>query len=40
MPSIYVHLSGRDIDNAILGVYGLKKQTEKPKLTPPHMPKM
>jgi ribosomal protein L40E len=35
MPSIYVHLSGRDIDEAILGVYGLKKQTEeKPKLTP------
>jgi site-specific recombinase XerD/ribosomal protein L40E len=35
MPSIYVHLSGRDVDDAILGVYGLKKQTEeKPKLTP------
>jgi len=35
MPSIYVHLSGRDIDDAILGVYGLKKvKDEKPKLTP------
>jgi len=35
MPSIYVHLSGRDVDDAILGVYGLKKtEEEKPKLTP------
>jgi site-specific recombinase XerD len=35
MPSIYVHLSGRDVDDAILGVYGLKDETdEKPKLTP------
>lgn len=35
MPSIYVHLSGRDVDEAILGVYGLKKiEEEKPKLTP------
>jgi integrase/recombinase XerD len=35
MPSIYVHLSGRDVDDAILGVYGLKKvEDEKPKLTP------
>jgi len=35
MPSIYVHLSGRDVDDAILGVYGLKKVSEeKPKLTP------
>jgi len=33
MPSIYVHLSGRDLDDAILGVYGLKKVEEKePKL--------
>lgn len=31
MPSIYVHLSGRDIDNAVLGIYGLrKKKAEKP----------
>jgi len=35
MPSIYVHLSGRDVDDAILGVYGFKKtEDEKPKLTP------
>jgi len=35
MPSIYVHLSGRDVDDAILDVYGLKKiEEEKPKLTP------
>ncbi len=35
MPSIYVHLSGRDVDDAILGVYGIKKaEEEKPKLTP------
>jgi ribosomal protein L40E len=35
MPSIYVHLSGRDVDDAILGVYGLKKaEEERPKLTP------
>ena len=29
MPSIYVHLSGRDVEDAILGVYGLKKVEEK-----------
>jgi len=35
MPSTYVHLSGRDVDDAILGVYGLKKtEEEKSKLTP------
>lgn len=35
MPSIYVHLSSRDIDNALLGVYGLKKPEEgEPKLKP------
>lgn len=35
MPSIYVHLSGRDVDDAILGVYGLKKTEEdKPSLRP------
>lgn len=28
MPSTYVHLSGRDIDGAILGMYGLKKKEE------------
>lgn len=26
--SIYVHLSGRDVDNAILGLYGLRKPEE------------
>ena len=35
MPSTYVHLSGRDVDDAILGVYGLKKaEEERSKLTP------
>lgn len=35
MPSIYVHLSGRDIDDAVLGVYGLRKpEGERPKLMP------
>ena len=36
MPSVYVHLSGRDIDDALLGVYGLKENAEaqKPYLTP------
>ena len=29
MASIYVHLSGRDVDNAILDVYGLRKDNEK-----------
>ncbi|MEM3531153.1 MAG: site-specific integrase [Nitrososphaerales archaeon] len=40
MPSIYVHLSGRDLDDAILGVYGLKKiDEEKPKLIPKICPR-
>jgi len=40
MPSIYVHLSGRDLDDAILGIYGLKeKREEKPKLTPKICPR-
>jgi integrase/recombinase XerD len=35
MPSIYVHLSGRDLDEAILGVYGLRKvREEEPRLKP------
>lgn len=29
MASVYVHLSGRDVDNAILGAYGLKNQESK-----------
>ena len=28
MPSLYVHLSGRDIDDAVLGVYGFKEAEE------------
>lgn len=40
MPSIYVHLSGRDLDEAILGVYGLKKREEsEPKLKPKICPR-
>jgi len=40
MPSIYVHLSGRDVDDAILGIYGLKtSEEEKPKLTPKICPR-
>jgi hypothetical protein len=42
MPSTYVHLSGRDVDQAILGIYGLKKEEEtgKPtKLTPKECPR-
>ena len=36
MPGRYVHLSGRDVDDALLRVHGLKRnedQVEKPKLT-------
>ena len=29
MASIYVHLSGRDVDNALLKVYGIKNHEEK-----------
>jgi hypothetical protein len=29
MASIYVHLSGRDVDNALLKVYGIKKPEEQ-----------
>ncbi|WNY25141.1 tyrosine-type recombinase/integrase [Methanolapillus millepedarum] len=33
MPKIYIHLSGEDVDNAILNIYGLKKtESEKIKL--------
>jgi site-specific recombinase XerD len=32
MPSTYVHLSGRDVDDAILGIYGLRKREEPEKL--------
>jgi site-specific recombinase XerD len=40
MPSVYVHLSGRDLDDAILGVYGLKKvKDERSKLVPKACPR-
>ena len=29
MASVYIHLSGRDIDNAVLGMYGLVKKKEE-----------
>ena len=29
MASIYVHLSGRDVDNALLKVYGIRNTEEK-----------
>ena len=34
MPSIYVHLSGRDVDSSVLSIYGIKDTSEvdKPKL--------
>ncbi|MCI0330693.1 MAG: tyrosine-type recombinase/integrase [candidate division Zixibacteria bacterium] len=31
MASIYVHLSGRDVDNAILGLYGLREKDKSPE---------
>lgn len=41
MPSIYAHMSGRNTDDALLGVYGLKKREEqkKPALTPKVCPR-
>ncbi len=40
MPRIYIHLSGRDVDEAILRVYGLVKDEERrPKLTPVKCPR-
>ncbi|MFQ6052278.1 MAG: hypothetical protein ACE5K4_11395 [Candidatus Hydrothermarchaeota archaeon] len=37
MPSIYVHMSGRDVDNTLLKLHGLKKEepSEKEKLLKP-----
>ncbi|KXA97105.1 hypothetical protein AKJ37_03725 [candidate division MSBL1 archaeon SCGC-AAA259I09] len=29
MPSIYVHLSGRDTDRAILEIYGIERDSNK-----------
>jgi len=41
MPSTYVHLSGRDLDNAIFSVngVGMKREAEKPKLQPAICPR-
>ncbi|MEM2151459.1 MAG: zinc ribbon domain-containing protein [Candidatus Bathyarchaeia archaeon] len=40
MPSIYVHLSGRDIDEDILGIYGLREvEREEPALRPKICPR-
>ncbi|MCD6371332.1 MAG: tyrosine-type recombinase/integrase [Candidatus Aenigmarchaeota archaeon] len=42
MPSVYIHLSGRDIDKAILGIYGIKiedTQKREPKLKPKRCPR-
>jgi integrase len=41
MPSTYVHLSGRDLDDAILGVYGLRRKEKegRAELTPKNCPR-
>ncbi len=41
MAATYVHLSGRDVDNALLGAYGIKEAQEnnKPLLQPQECPK-
>jgi phage FluMu protein Com len=41
MASIYVHLSGRDVDNALLKVYGIKKpeEQEESQLNPKKCPR-
>lgn len=40
MPQIYIHLSQRDVDDAILGIYGHReKQDIKSKLTPVDCPR-
>ncbi len=41
MASVYVHLSGRDVDNAILDIYGLRKdtKTETEKFSPAKCPR-
>ncbi|MEK6850027.1 MAG: tyrosine-type recombinase/integrase [Nanoarchaeota archaeon] len=33
MASVYVHLSGKDVDDALLNVYGLSQTTEKNRIT-------
>ena len=40
MPSVYVHLSGRDVDKALLKAYGIEEGEEsKPILTPKECPR-
>lgn len=40
MPGTYIHLSGQQVDSAILGIYGLAKEEEKePVLTPVKCPR-
>ncbi len=40
MPRIYIHLSGRDVDDAILRIYGLAKDNkQKPLLSPVACPR-
>jgi len=41
MPAVYVHLSGRDIDNAIMNIYGIEKKPDivQKKLTPKLCPR-
>jgi hypothetical protein len=41
MAATYIHMSGRDIDNAILGVYGIKTEahSEESKLVPKQCPR-
>ncbi|WP_321417294.1 hypothetical protein [uncultured Methanomethylovorans sp.] len=35
MPGVYIHLSGQQVDDAILGMYGINKEEERnPLLTP------
>lgn len=34
MPSIYVHLSGRDVDKALLKMYGMAEEAEEKEKTP------
>lgn len=41
MASVYVHLSGRDVDKALLNIYGLEqsKEAEKEQFVPRHCPR-
>jgi len=41
MPSIYVHLSGRDVDGALLKIYGMEEEekVEEPRLKPRKCPR-